>query len=102
MGTPRVVESARDLDLPEMMDEVLGALEADGQGEFIKEMTDALIQAKEENNFAPVELVVNTWWVSRIFMTHPRIEEAIEAAANLPEDAPQLTAHQVGKLLNVG
>ena len=101
MGTPRV-ESARDLDLPEKMDEVFSALSDEGKAEYINEFNAALVEAKETNNFYSVQHVVNAWWVSSLFLTHERIDKALDAAANPDPEAAQLTAEEIGELLGVG
>jgi hypothetical protein len=102
MGTPKVITSPGDLDLPEKMDEVFTALSDKGKGEYITEFNAALVEAKETNNFYPVQHVVNAWWVSSLFLTHEGIDKALDAAANPPDDAPQLTAQEIGELLGVG
>ena len=49
-------------------------------------MNAALEEAKATNDFSPVEHVVNAWWVSTLFLSHPRIEAALDAA-----EKPDLT-----------
>lgn len=102
MAQRDTIAAPRDLRIPDRakMSEVMGALTDEGLHEFIDEVMGALADAEETNDLSAVQYVVNAWWASRLFCTHPKIDEALEAAA-APSDAPLLTAQQVGELLGV-
>ncbi len=102
MPQRKVITTPSDLRIPDRtkMAEVMGALTDDGLREFVDELMGALGHAEETNDLSSVQYVVDAWWVSRLFCTHPNFERALEAAS-WPGSAPRLTAEQVGELLGV-
>lgn len=89
-----------DLDIPEKMDDVLKALTDQGRSEFMHELVDALAQAKVADDLAPVQHVVNAWYVSRQFLTHPEIDPALDKAFDI-EGSNVYTIEELGTRLGV-
>jgi hypothetical protein len=71
-----------DLRVPDQakMASVVAALSEKGRADFLRELYEALAESAATNDHAPVQFVVNAWWVSRTFAMHPRWEAAYEAA----------------------
>jgi hypothetical protein len=70
------------LDIPaqDKMESVMEALTDQGRADFLSELYEALAESAATNDHAPVQFVVDAWWVSRTFVRHPQFEAAVEAA----------------------
>lgn len=95
------IDSARDLRIPTKREEILESLTEEGRLEFLQELMAALAAAEESDDLSQVQYVVNAWWVSRLFFTHPDFPAALAATEELGEDEPLYTAKQIGELLGV-
>jgi hypothetical protein len=62
------------------MASVMAALSDQGRADFLRELYGAIEDSAAANDSAPVQFVVNAWWVSGKFITHPRFDAAVEAA----------------------
>lgn len=96
------IEFARDLRIPsKKRDEVLESLTDEGRQRFLEELIEALAAAEVFDDLSQVQYVVNAWWVSRLFFTHPEIDAALSAADQWSDDEPLYTAQEIGELLGV-
>lgn len=91
----------QDLDIPEKMQEVMADLNREGQSQFTAELLHALKDAERTNDLGPVQYVVNAWYVSRRFLTHPEIETAIEVSLDLEGSHIYHTSEELAARLGV-
>ena len=89
---------AGDLAVPDPMrfTAVMSSLSDDGRSEFIKEMMGALQAANQKKDLRPVQTVIDAWWHTFHFATHPKIEACIAVAAMAPSTSERrYTADEV-------
>ena len=81
MPTPAPL-SLSELRVPDShkMASVMDALTDAGRADFLSELYGAIEDAAASNSSAPVQFVVNAWWVSGKFIAHPQFDAAVEAA----------------------
>lgn len=89
------------LQIPEShkMDAVMNALTDDGRAEYLRELYAAIEKSTETGDHAPVQFVVDAWWVSSMFAHHPKFEEAIDAALATVETGERHDADSLRNLL---
>lgn len=68
----RVPDSAK-------MASIMSALTDAGRADFLSELYGAIEDAAAMNDSAPVQFVVNAWWVSGKFISHPGFDAAFRA-----------------------
>lgn len=90
-----------NLQIPEShkMDVVMNALTDEGRAEYLRELYAAIEKATEAGDYAPVQYVVDAWWVSSMFAQHPKFEEAIDAALAAVDTAERHDADSLRHLL---
>lgn len=93
------VPSGLEIPDPTRFSAVMSNLSESGQSLFVSEIMESLADAKRHNDLRPVQTVVDAWWHTFQFASHPRIKESIAEAAMAPGQSEQrrYTAEEVAE-----
>jgi hypothetical protein len=88
---PEKIRHPEEMTLPsrERIEHVLPLLTDDGKESFLKEVLDALADAKENGNLAHVDHVVEAWYRTLLFKMDPDHEERWVRAQEVIKRSPE-------------
>ena len=78
---------------------VMKALSDKGRADFLSELYEAIAESAARDDHAPVQYVLDAWWVSGKFVLHPQFDAAYEAAGNSLATDPRHDAASLTELL---